>query len=299
MAISLGRGARVSDLPARRPRLALLARGRGARARLTESRSSARSSSPTRSRTRSCSAPCTRRSWRSRRRHAAPSSRSSALVGLAIVRPCPVRAARPGADRCGAIVERGSARRSRQSFGLASLVFAVLGVVGVASGPQRVLGAYDVGVSACTPRSGRSPHQIGDPCAARPVRRRHRARSRRTRGSRARAPRPCVESRERLRCDHRPPRARRDRAGGLHRRDDLRATSASATSSSSSRCSPLRSACTRVEAAPAPGSADSRRCSRFSRCDSRYRTTRRTARTRRCSGRSAASRRGSVRPRAR
>jgi hypothetical protein len=59
-----------------------------------------------------------------------------------------------------AIVERGRPRRFVQSFGLASLVFVAFGVLGVASGPQRVLGAYDVVFKLHAPL-GTIVHQIG------------------------------------------------------------------------------------------------------------------------------------------
>jgi hypothetical protein len=58
------------------------------------------------------------------------------------------------------VVERGRMRRAIQSFGLASLVFAALGIVAVASGPHRVLGAYDV-VFKLHASLGTIAHQIG------------------------------------------------------------------------------------------------------------------------------------------
>ena len=58
------------------------------------------------------------------------------------------------------VVERGRVRRAIQSFGLASLVFAALGIIAVASGPQRVLGAYDV-VFKLHASLGTIAHQIG------------------------------------------------------------------------------------------------------------------------------------------
>ena len=58
------------------------------------------------------------------------------------------------------VVERGRMRRAIQSFGLASLVFAALGIIAVASGPQRVLGAYDV-VFKLHASLGTIAHQIG------------------------------------------------------------------------------------------------------------------------------------------
>ncbi len=87
------------------------------------------------------------------RLRAAPSSRSSALVGLAAFARVQYVLLVPVLIVAALVVERGRLpSRSCQSFGLATLVFAVLGVVGVASGPHRVLGAYDVGVQPARAR---------------------------------------------------------------------------------------------------------------------------------------------------
>lgn len=58
------------------------------------------------------------------------------------------------------IVERGSVRRAARSFGLASLAFGVVGVLAIASGPQRVLGTYEV-VLHLHASIGAFAHQIG------------------------------------------------------------------------------------------------------------------------------------------
>jgi hypothetical protein len=57
-------------------------------------------------------------------------------------------------------VDRGSIRRAWRTFGLASMLFAAVALVGVASGPQRVLGTYDVVFGLRAP-FGTVLHQIG------------------------------------------------------------------------------------------------------------------------------------------
>ncbi len=66
-----------------------------------------------------------------------------ALVGLAVFSRVQYVLLVPVLIAAALVVERGSFRRSRHSFGLATLAFAVLGVLAIASGPHRVLGTYD------------------------------------------------------------------------------------------------------------------------------------------------------------